>query len=293
MSRTVDQLDHRCVRCGYDLQGSQPDAQDRCPECGAASAGSRRAVDQAAWLLVPTLRLLIWGLPALLAAVCIARYIERARGLGQAEAILDSEAVLLYALPLLACIVGAGLLFAGAPGERRWRTLTIILAGLTLAAACLALADHGRLQPFWIGVTTTGAISYGSSASIGSVAAHAAILGAAAMAGACVLTLGRLGADLGLEWLRTWRLHLAAGTGLALLVALASNKVTQVLWAFRQHAWMTAGKPGPAPGNSLRTWLDPVTLALALVAVVLVWALAFTVLARLRGLHGAGEGPER
>src|SRR5437899_1448160 len=93
-----------CGACGYDLKGSH--AQE-CPECGMPRRSWRSAC-AAPWLVVPALRLLVWGPPVLVVSICVGRMVAIIRNLGpQFEPIMTPEALLLYATPLLGCIVGA------------------------------------------------------------------------------------------------------------------------------------------------------------------------------------------
>src|SRR5262245_32733174 len=249
-----------CAQCGYDLSGLGSVGgvhAPTCPECGAV-AGSWRDAYAAPWLVTSSLRLLAWGLPSLVAMICLTRFVDHVRGLPQSHGlVLYSEAFLLYALPLAACAVGVGLLAAAAPGGWRERAPIIGLAAFTIACAGAALADLPHFREYLVAVGPTRTISYNMDLGMGAFAGRTGILATGALGICCLSLLGRLGSELGWSWFASWRTRLTILTAIVLVVTLGLREIVQVLAV---GAAQGSAMAGFIPATAPRTWMDPLLL---------------------------------
>jgi hypothetical protein len=267
-----------CGNCGYDLGGLATTQAPTCPECGAV-AGSWRSACAAPWLVVPALRLLAWGVPVLIVVICLARFIDDFRGVRYPGFIVSSDALLLYSIPLVACLAGVGLLSAGSPGSKRARALTISL--VVFAIACVGATVSGRytFREYWVGAGPSQKLSVGLDLSMGAFAGRAGILATAASGVACVILLARLASELGWRWFALWRSRLTTGIAIAFIIALGVRQLVQaIVVAGIQGTALGSFNPSPVP----RTWADSVLLGLSAALVALIWSLVFATLARIR-----------
>ncbi|MEI7657854.1 MAG: hypothetical protein WCK33_07290 [Phycisphaerae bacterium] len=144
--------DRPCRRCGYNLRGLR--AGDRCPECGTAIGGARRArgrvgIDEAPLERLRVLRagslLLASGGPLGTAAFVVAVQAERISSGND----ITPLAGIVAAIAFLAWAAGAWLVHSPSPertstpdaADGAWRTANRLLAFAPLAA-CGSLALH-------------------------------------------------------------------------------------------------------------------------------------------------------
>jgi hypothetical protein len=250
-----------------------------CPECGGAVQDWRTALTQA-WLLVPALRLLQWGLPLTLASVCLARLIAELRNSGAAP-LFWPQSLLVYALPLVLSLTGALLLGVASPARLKWRRWLICGAAASLAGLCIAAADYQHFHDLWFGVSQTGKINTGFDWSAGFIAGNLAAILIALVGVLVVAVLAQLAGIVGVGWLSRRRSMLCIGVLIAVALGALAAPLADFLWVLRAHDWTVSGKVGNMP-RGIAYQIQGPALGLSAMVILFIWTCTLVVLARLR-----------